>query len=315
MLTTMMLFILARICGMHDMTKGGIFKNIVVFAVPLFLGSVLQQIYSTINGIIVGQYLGVDALAAIGVSGPVIYFITSTILGVTIGFSIVISQYRGAENTEKIAQSISTLMLFLLLAGLLTSFFCGMFSNEILKLLGIPPNLMEGASKYLSYLSYGIGVTFLMMGIGGVLRALGDGMTSLYAMIFACLLNIALDFYFVLELGWGVEGTAIATLISQICSFSLLVVYLAVKNTYFRLAIARRSFNATELRRGVSLGLPLAAQHIFLSGGILVLIWVVVPYGESVIAALTIVGRIEMFMTMAFLELSSSLTTFVGVVA
>lgn len=297
---------------MRDMSKGRVLESILAFAAPLFWGSLLQQLYILVDSVIIGRYLGTDSLAAVGVAGPVIYFVVSIVLGITIGFSILVAQYKGASEDKNIATAISTMLAFLTVIGVVCTAVGVLYSGDIISLLGVPFNVAEEAKAYLTYMLSGITLSFYMTGVVSVLRGLGDGVSPLYALVLACFINILLDLYFILVLGWGVEGAALASIISQLVSITILMVYLKYGNEYFKSAASIRTFDLRILKKGGRLGAPLAAQHVFLSGGILILIWILAPFGSKVIAAVTIVGKIELFMTMIYSELSASLTTFVG---
>ena len=297
---------------MRDMTVGNGLKNVLLFAIPLFLGSVLNQAHVLVDSAIVGKYLGVDALAAVGVAGPIIYFIISIFIGVNIGFSILVSHYKGEENNESIRRAILTLLLSLAIVGALLSVIGILSADFLLSLLGTEQHIKEEAQNYLSFSFLGLAFGFVLMGLGAILRGLGDGVTPLYALILASLLNIVLDLYFILVLDWGVKGAALATVYSQGITLLVFLGYLLNKHQLFRQSFSLSLFNMEQLKRGITLGTPLALQHIFLSVGILVLIWIVVPFGTDMVAAVTIVGRLESFFLILFIELASAATTFVG---
>lgn len=297
---------------MKDMTKGHGLSQVLGFAVVLFAGSLLNQVHVLVDSIIVGRFLGVNALAAIGVAGPLIYFIVAVFLGINIGFSILVSQYKGANDDDSIQRCVSTLLTALALCGLVLSCVAFQFSGPLLALFDVDEAVLNLAKTYFNITSMSLIFGFISMGLGAILRALGDGVTPLYALAIASLLNIVLDLYFILVLGMGIEGAALATVIAQAVSLFVLFIYLLRKNTVIRAAFRRYTFDWALLKKGTFLGVPLATQHIFLSVGILALIWIVAPFGTDVVAAVTIVGRVETFLLLLFIEIASAMTTFVG---
>lgn len=297
---------------MKDMTKGNGMAQVLLFAIPLIAGSVLSQIHVLIDSIIVGRFLGVEDLAAIGVAGPILYFIVAVFIGLNIGFSIMVSQYKGSDETSPLQRCITTLITALAISGLLVSGLAFLLADPFLQLFGSEAGVHEKAKIYFSISSTGLVFGFISMGIGAALRGLGDGITPLYVLIVATVLNIALDILFIVYLDLGIHGAAYATVVAQFTSLLLFVVFLLLKSPIIRNAFRAYRFDRRLLSQGITLGLPLAAQHIFLSLGIMVLVWIVVPYGTVVVAAVTIVGRIETFSLIIFIEIASALTTFVG---
>ena len=199
----------------NDLSTGKVSKQIFLFSLPMLIGNVFQQAYNIIDSIIVGQFIGKEALAAVGASFPIIFLLVSLIIGIATGSTIMIAQFYGAKQIDKVKLVNSTLMIFLLIASLLITFFGYTWTESIFRLIQLPEELVPDATRYLKVYLLGLVFFFGYNGIAAVLRGLGDSKTPLYFMIVATVLNIILDLVFVVVLGYGVEGTAIATIISH----------------------------------------------------------------------------------------------------
>jgi putative efflux protein, MATE family len=297
---------------MKDMTKGNGMAQVLLFAIPLFAGSVLSQIHVLVDSIIVGRYLGVSDLAAIGVAGPIVYFIVAVFIGLNIGFAILVSQFKGADENTNLNRCITTIVTALALGGVLISAVAFLIADPVLTLFGAEASVQHKAKTYFTISSTGLVFGFISMGLGAALRGLGDGVTPLYVLAVSSVINIVLDFAFIVYWDMGIEGAAYATVVAQAVGLLLFCLFILLKNPVICAAFKEYIFDLAMLKRGALLGLPLAAQHIFLSVGILLLVWIVIPYGTDVVAAVTIVGRIETFTLIIFIEIAAALTTFVG---
>ena len=204
------------------MSEGNIWKQLLFFSIPLVLGNIFQQLYNAVDSIIVGNFVGSQALAAVTSSSPVINMLISFFMGLSIGAGVVISRYFGANDRQGVSDSIHTSMAIIILAGIAMTFIGVLLTPYILQWVGVPQDVMSDSIVYLKIYFYGIvGVMIYNMG-SGVLRALGDSKTPLYFLIFSSAVNIVLDYAFVVYLHMGVSGVAWATLISQ-CLSALLV--------------------------------------------------------------------------------------------
>jgi len=211
---------------MKDLTEGKEGKLIFNFAMPMLLGNVFQQLYNIVDSAVVGNYIGKEALAAVGASFPIIFTLISLIIGVASGAMIVISQYYGAKDIEKVKRTIDTFYIFVFLASILISIIGVIYSERIFRLMQLPEDIIPQAKTYFNIYVLGMISFFGFNGTSAVLRGLGDSKTPLYFLILATLINIILDLLFVIVFKWGIAGVAYATLVSQTGAFVTAILYL-----------------------------------------------------------------------------------------
>jgi len=297
---------------MKDLTIGNEAKLIFRFALPMLIGNVFQQMYQIVDTIIVGNVLGKSALASIGASFPIIFALLSLIIGIGSGFGIVISQYFGAKEIEKVKLTISTMFISLSIVSILMSIIGISFSREIFIFLKLPQELLDDAVVYLNVYLSGIIVTFGYNATSAVLRGLGDSKTPLYFLITSTIANIGLDLLFIIVFDWGISGAAWATIISQAGAFFAAVIYLNKTHTIISFSRKSMIFDYTILKQGVKIGLPSGLQQTFVALGMMALIGIVNTFGVDVIAAYSIGGRIDSFAVLPAMVFSAALATFTG---
>ena len=204
---------------MNDLTKGNVAKNLIMFSMPMLVGNILQQLYNTIDGIILGHYNGVQGQAAISASFPVFFLLVALIFGITMGSTILIAQYYGAKEMKKVKETIDTAYIFLFFSVLVITIVGIIFSEPLLRLLSVPENVLPEAKTYLNIMFGGVIFLFGYNSISAILRGLGDSKTPLLFLVISTVINIVLDIFFIANLGWGVAGAAAATVIAQGVSF------------------------------------------------------------------------------------------------
>lgn len=297
---------------MRDLTRGNPGKQIFLFALPMLLGNVFQQLYNIVDTIIIGRYIGTDALAAAGASFPVIFVLISLVIGITTGTTIIISQYYGAKDYEKVKRAIDTAFIILFFGSLILTVLGLLLIGPIWKLLALPEHLVKDATLYFNIFAIGLVLMFGYNGVSAVLRGLGDSKTPLYFLIIATILNIFLDLLFVLVFHWGIAGVAIATVVAQGISFGLSVYYLNRYHQLIRVSYSGLVFDRDIFRKSLRIGIPTGLQHTFVSLGMMALLRIVNGFGTNTIAAYTIAGRIDSFAAMPAMNFSMALSTFVG---
>ena len=297
---------------MTDLTSGNVAKQILKFALPMLLGSVFQQLYSIVDTIIVGKYLGKEALASVGASFPIIFTIIALVIGIGSGASVVISQYFGAKDKENVRKAVDTLNIFLLITGLVISLSGVLVSRWIFTLLQLPEELMESAITYLNIYLSGMVVFFGFNSITSILRGVGDSKNPLYYLIIATFLNIGLDLLFVLVFKWGIAGAAWATVISQAVAFIIAVIHINKRHSVIRIAIIGITFDWEIFKQSVRIGLPTGIQHTFVALGMMALMGIVNTFGTNVIAGFTGASRIDSLAAIPAMTLSVALSVFVG---
>ena len=211
---------------MKDLTTGKEGSLILKFALPMLLGNVFQQLYNIVDSIIVGNFIGKEALAAVGASFPIIFAFLSLIIGIVSGSTIVISQYFGAKDIEKVKRAIDTLFIFLFFASIIISIVGIIFSEDIFRMLKLPEEIIPQATTYFNIFIGGVIVSFGFNGTSAILRGLGDSKTPLYFLIVSTFFNIGFDLLFVLVFKWGIAGVAIATVLAQGGAFLTAIIYL-----------------------------------------------------------------------------------------
>ena len=294
------------------MSEGNIWKQLLFFSIPLVLGNIFQQLYNAVDSIIVGNFVGSQALAAVTSSSPVINMLISFFLGLSIGAGVVISRYFGANDRQGVSDSIHTSMAIIILAGIAMTFVGVLLTPYILQWVGVPQDVMSDSIVYLKIYFYGIvGVMIYNMG-SGVLRALGDSKTPLYFLIFSSAVNIVLDYAFVVYLHMGVSGVAWATLISQ-CLSALLVCLLMMKgNASYQLHLRQLKIHPSILSEVIRVGLPSGVQNAIVSFSNVIVQSNINAFGSTAMAGCGAYTKIDGFAILPVTSYSMAITTFTG---
>lgn len=297
---------------MKDFTVGKEAKLILQFSVPLVLGNIFQNLYNVVDSIIVGRFLGKEALGAVGASFPIIFALISMVIGVGSGASTVVSQYFGAKKIEEVKRTIDTIFVFFLGSSILITILGILLSKHIFILLGLPGDILPQAVSYLRIYLLGMFFFFGFAGISSILRGLGDAKTPLYFMLIATINNILFDLLFVVVFKWGIEGAALATIISEGGAFITAAIYLNKKHPIIKLSIRKYIFDRDIFRSCIRIGLPTGFQQSFVAFGMMAIMSIVNGFGTSAVAAYSAAMRIDSFVKMPAITFSSALSTFVG---
>lgn len=297
---------------MRDLTQGSVSRQIFSFALPMVLGNVFQQLYSIVDSVVVGKFIGKEALAAVGSSFPVIYVLIAMVIGIGSGASVVISQYFGAREMDKVKRAVSTIFIFLFFASIAVTILGVSLSNPLFRLIGVPENVFEDATVYFRIYVAGQIFFFGYNGVTSVLRGLGDSRTPLYFTILATLTNITLDFVFVLVFDMGIKGVALATIIAHGTAFISAAIYLNRKHEIISFKLKEMVFDRTLFNQSLRIGLPTGFQQTVVAIGMAALINIVSQFGTSVLAAYTVASRIDAIASMPAMIFGSALSSFVG---
>ena len=297
---------------MKDLTSGSEARLIFNFAIPMLLGNLFQQLYNIVDTIIVGNFLGKEALAAVGASFPIIFTMISLIIGVASGGTIVVAQYFGAKQYGNVKRTIHTLYIFLTIASLLLTLIGIPLSDEIFRLIRLPEELMPDATLYLSIYFSGLIAMFGFNATAAILRGLGDSKTPLYFLMISTFFNIGFDLLFIVVFKWGIAGAAIATVISQAGAFLTAVIYLNRNHKLIDFNLPSWKFDRKIFRQSVRIGLPTGFQHTFISLGMLAIMAIVNTFGTNVIAGYSAALRIDSLAILPAMNFSAALATFVG---
>ncbi|WP_434310214.1 MATE family efflux transporter [Hominifimenecus sp. rT4P-3] len=296
----------------QDLLSGGITKNLLRFALPMMLGSLLQQLYNVADTLIVGRFLGANALAAVGSSYTLMTFLTSILLGLCMGSGAVFAVSYGEKNEEKLKASIFHSFLLIAVISLLINLLVLLGIDPIIRLLQVPEELRGLMRAYLWIIFWGISATFLYNYFASLLRAVGDSVTPLIFLGVSAGLNIGLDFLFVLGFQWGVEGAAIATVAAQYVSGIGIVVY--TRRRFPQLAISKRHmvWKPEILKEIASLSFLTCVQQSVMNFGILMVQGIVNRFGAAVMAAFAAAVKIDSFAYMPVQEFGNAFSTFIA---
>ena len=295
---------------MQDMTKGSPFKLLLSFSIPLLIGSLFQQFYTMADSIIVGKFVGADALASIGACSSVIYLLFSLFLGLSAGIGIVISQYFGAGDGSTVRKGIACSVYILLSASILLTLIGLTLARPILTFLGTPEEIMRDAAVYFQITSGGIVAVAFYNGISSILRALGDSRTPPIFLALAALLNVGLDLLFVTVFHMGVAGAALATAIAQFSSACACLVFSLKTNPYFHIKKEEFRPDTGLIRRMMHIGLPLALQNAMIAFSCVMLQSVINSFGTMIMAVFTATNRIENLVNQIYIAANTALSNY-----
>ena len=298
--------------GTKDMTQGGIYSNILVFALPILLSQVFQQLYNTADSLIVGRYLGTESLAAVSSSGTLIFLLISFFNGTAMGAGVVISRYFGAGDRDKVSRAIHTNIAFGLVSGVFLTIIGVLFTPTFLVWMNTDPDVLPEAIDYFRYYFLG-SLALVMYNIcRGIMNAVGDSKRPLYYLIFSSLLNIVLDLLFVGLFKWGVWSAALATVISQMASVVLCMVYLCKKGNLFSVEIKKLRFHGDMLKEIIRYGLPSGVQNSVIAFANVIVQTQINGFGKYAMAAYGTHAKIEGFAFLPMMSFNMATTTFIS---
>lgn len=297
---------------MKDLTVGKEAKVIIQFALPMVFGNIFQQLYNVVDSIVIGNYIGKEALAAVGASFPILFLLISLVIGLGSGFTIIISQYFGSKNLEKVKRTIDTTYIILFFASIIVSILGIIFSGPIFRLTDLPVEILPDAKLYLNIYFSGMVFFFGFSGTSAILRGLGDSKTPLYFLILSTITNIILDLLFVIVFKWGIAGVAVATVISQALAFIIAICYLNRNHEIVNVSVRKFVFDRGILKTSIRIGLPSGLQQTFVALGFIALYGIVNQFGTTTIAAYSVATRIDSFALMLAMNFAAALAAFVG---
>lgn len=276
-----------------DMTVGNPTKLILSFAIPMLIGNIFQQLYNMVDTMIVGRFVGVTALAGVGSTGSMNFLVLGFMIGITSGFSIVISQYFGAGDEEKLRKSVAMSTYLSLFITLIVTTLSLLFTRPLLELMQTPSDIIGYAYSYISIIFGGIVVALLFNLLSAILRALGDSKTPLYFLVIASVINIILDLVFIINFSMGVAGAAFATVISQGVSCILCFFYIKKKCVILKMQRSDWVLDIPLCKQLLRLGLPNAFQCSITAVGVMVLQSTINGLGSTIVAAYTAASKVE----------------------
>lgn len=298
--------------SVKDMTQGNPYSQIIAFALPIFLSQVFQQLYNTADTLIVGRFLGTNALAAVSSSGTLIFLLVSFFNGTSMGAGVVVSKYFGAKDNDKISRAIHTNIVFSLLCGVVLTFVGVFLTPTFLVWMKTDPDVLPEAIEYFRYYFLGSLAMIMYNACRGIMSALGDSKRPLYYLIFSSLLNVALDVLFVAGFGWGVWSAAVATVLSQAASVVLCLRHLLVKDQIYSIQLKKLRIDKAMLLEILRYGLPAGVQNSVIAFANTIVQTQINSFGKYATAAYGTHGKIEGFAFLPIVSFNMAISTFIS---
>lgn len=295
-----------------DMTEGPILKKLVLFALPMFVGALFQLMYSMTDSIILGKFVGADALAAIGATNTTTFGLLSVAMGVTNAFTVMISQQYGAKQEHLMKRTVSNSLWISLAISIILGMVSFFGAEPLMKLLGTPENIIGQSTLYVKIYGGLIAGQIFYNAASAILKAVGDSKTPLYFLIVSSVLNVVLDLIFVLGWNQGILGVAWATVISQTISGVLCVVYMFRKYPMLCFNRKEAAVNGRIMKEILQMGIPMGLTNVLLSVGMMVVTSVVNSFGSAVVAVYTVGGKVNQIATVSFSQFALSISVFAG---
>jgi putative MATE family efflux protein len=295
-----------------NMIEGNPLKQITLFSIPIIIGNLFQQFYQVIDTLIVGRFVGVEALAALGVSGPIGFTLIGFALGISTGFSVIVSQKFGAGDEEGVRKSIAMSIIATFICSIIITLIAYFLTRPLLILISTPENILDLAESYFRIIVYGIITIMYYNTFSSILRSIGDSKTPLFFLIFSSALNVIGDLICVKVLNMGVQGAAVATVIAQTASAILTMLYIKTKYKELWPQKGDWKYNAPIVRRLLSIGIPSGFHFSLISIGILIVQANLNGFGSNTVAGFGVGIRIESLFEQSFVGFGVGITTYCG---
>ena len=298
---------------MLDMTQGKPSSLIIRFSIPLVAGNILQQCYNLVDSIVVGQFVGKEALAAVGNSFIIIFLLNSLFMGIGMGATILISQFFGAKQMDKLKAVVDTMYVAMVVGSIIVALVGFFLADPLLAMMKTPEGItFDWSSVYLKTIFIGTLASFGFNVNSAILQGLGDSKTSLLFLAIATVVNIILDLLFVIILDWGVFGVAIATILAQLVAFIFGIWYINRKIKIITIRLRGLDFDWAILNSCMKIGIPAGIQNAVFSLGTIALQRLINGYGPSFMAGYSAAGKIDSFAFMPIAGFSTAISTYVG---
>lgn len=303
---------LKQLFAPKDMTEGTPWKRIIEFAVPMLIGNIAQQFYNTADSIVVGKYVGDNALAAVGSAGPILMLLLVLFVGVSTGAGIMVSQYYGAKDREKLSKTIGVCITLTAIASLIIMVIGPLVARPLLSLLNTPEAIIDWCTSYLVIFFLGAAGFSYYNILSGILRGLGDSLSALVFLLISTALNVGLDIWFVAGFNMGVAGVALATIIAQAISAVLCFIKLLKMKDIFDLNWKMLKLDKKYSMKLIKLGLPSGLTQAIFSLAMIVVQSLTNSFGEMIIASNVIIMRVDGFAMMPNFTFGAAMTTYAG---
>lgn len=296
----------------NDMTQGSPLKIFIFFSIPLLIGNVFQQLYSMVDTIIVGRFVGVDALAAVGSTGSMFFLVNGMILGLTSGFGVLVSQKFGAKDEVGVKKAVASNITLTLISTLLMTVIALIVKNPLLRMMNTPENIFDNANNYITIIFAGLITQALYNMAAGILRALGDSKTPLYFLMISSILNVILDLVFIINFKMGVSGAAHATNIAQGFSAVLCLIYSYKKFKVLRLKKEDFKVESHYYTKHLKIGIPMGLQFSVTAVGIIIVQSAINVFGSTVIASYTASSKVLQLVMQPSISFGVTIATYAG---
>ena len=296
----------------NDMTKGSPLKIFILFSIPLLIGNIFQQLYSMVDTIIVGRFVGVDALAAVGSTGSMFFLVNGMILGLTSGFSVLVSQKFGAKDEDGIKKAVASNIKLTVISTIIITAVALLVKNPLLSMMNTPDNILNDANTYITIIFAGIFTQTAYNMAAGILRALGDSKTPFYFLAFSAILNIGLDFFCIINLNLGCAGAALATIVSQAISGILCLLLIMKKFDVLHIHREHREMSKERSERLLSMGLPMGLQFSITAIGSMTMQSANNSLGTIYVSGFTAGLKIKQLMMCPFDAIGATASTFLS---
>ena len=295
-----------------DMTQGSPWKSIMMFTIPMLIGNIAQQLYSTVDTIVVGKYIGDDAIASVGSTLPLLNMLLVLFMGISAGASVMVSQYFGAKDREKLSYTVGNCITITIVACAFLIVAALPLIRPVLVALNTPESILDGCTDYLKISLIGIAGMAYYNILSGILRGMGDSVSALVYLLVATVINIVLDIYFVASLKMGIGGVALATVIAQGISSVLCLIKIARMKEHFDFGLKHLKLAAHYVKTVVKLGIPSGLTMAIFSSAMIVVQSLTNQFGEMFIAANVVVMRVDGFAMMPNFSFGMALATYAG---
>lgn len=294
------------------MTTGSPAKLIIRFMIPMFLGNLFQQFYNVVDSIVAGQFLGVQALAAIGSTGSLMFFVIGWLNGLTSGFAIMVAQCFGAKKEDRMRHYVAMSVYLSVAFALVMTIGLTLANEPILRLMNYSEEIMPEVKAYMGIIYAGLLVTVAYDALSAFLRALGDSRSPLYFLMISAGINVFLDIVFIVVMGMGVEGCAYATVIAQAISAFCCFIYIVKKYPILHLKKEDFRYSWNSVKKLLGLGIPMALQFSITAIGTIIVQGAVNVYGETYMAGFSAAGKLQNILTTVFVAFGATVATYVG---
>lgn len=294
----------------NDLTVGSPLKQIIFFSIPFLIGNLFQQFYNIVDMIIVGRVIDINAYAAVGATSSLVWFACGAIQALTVGFSVIAANYFGSQDEQSVKRAFGASIRLTAIISIVLTAVCVIFAMPMLEIMQTPPDIIDSAYRYIVWMFLGLAVTAFFNLLSNMIRAIGDSRTPLYFLIIACVINIILDYVFMSVFGMDTDGAGLATVIAQLISAILCLIYIALKHPILHIRLRHLRMDYAMDKKLIGTGVPMAFLNMVLSVGSVVMQFVTNGMGTLYVSAQTTGAKLLNFFMQPFLAFGSAIAVF-----